>query len=75
MVNNVWAKLTTLFYYPVKIVGLENLPGPDQAAVYVANHQSFLVSAPPVCRQREGGGSMKYMAPILTHNNARFPFN
>jgi len=27
--------------------GLQNLPEKDEPAVYVANHQSFLVSAPP----------------------------
>jgi 1-acyl-sn-glycerol-3-phosphate acyltransferase len=41
-VNTVWAKLTTFLYYPVKIVGLENLPPPNQPAVYVSNHLSFL---------------------------------
>lgn len=41
-VNTLWAKLTTLFYYPVKIRGQENLPSHDQAAVYVSNHLSFL---------------------------------
>ncbi|KAL4450698.1 hypothetical protein ABPG77_001054 [Micractinium sp. CCAP 211/92] len=41
-INTVWAKLTTLFYYPVEIQGLENLPASDQPAVYVSNHQSFL---------------------------------
>lgn len=40
-----WAKLTTLFYYPVEIQGLENLPASNQPAVYVSNHQSFLVGA------------------------------
>ena len=42
-VNTVWAKLTTMMYYPVNIIGLENLPAADQPAVYVSNHQSFLV--------------------------------
>ena len=42
VVNNIWAKLTTLFYYPVKITGLENLPASDQPAVFVSNHESFL---------------------------------
>lgn len=42
VVNTVWAKLTTLFYYPVRIIGLENLPPSDQPAVYVSNHLSFL---------------------------------
>ena len=43
VVNTVWAKLTTLFYYPVEIVGLDNLPPPTQPAVFVSNHLSFLV--------------------------------
>jgi 1-acyl-sn-glycerol-3-phosphate acyltransferase len=43
VVNNIWAKLTTMLYYPVKIEGLENLPAPNQPAVYVSNHLSFLV--------------------------------
>jgi 1-acyl-sn-glycerol-3-phosphate acyltransferase len=42
-INTLWAKLTTMFYYPVQIEGLENLPAANQPAVYVANHQSFLV--------------------------------
>ncbi|CAM6065575.1 unnamed protein product [Sphagnum tenellum] len=42
LVNKVWATLTTIFFYKTEIVGLENLPGPDEGAVYVANHQSFL---------------------------------
>lgn len=42
VINTLWAKLTTLFYYPVEIIGLENLPPSDQPAVYVSNHQSFL---------------------------------
>lgn len=41
-VNNIWAKLTTLFYYPVNISGEENLPPADHPAVYVSNHLSFL---------------------------------
>lgn len=48
--NTVWAKLTTMLYYPVTIVGLENLPPSNQPAVYVSNHLSFLV--------RAGGGGM-----------------
>jgi 1-acyl-sn-glycerol-3-phosphate acyltransferase len=42
IINNFWAKLTTVFYYPIEIVGTENLPSPNQAAVYVSNHLSFL---------------------------------
>ncbi|KAL3138602.1 hypothetical protein ABBQ32_006368 [Trebouxia sp. C0010 RCD-2024] len=41
-VNNVWAKASTTPFYGVKIEGAENLPPPDQPAVYVSNHQSFL---------------------------------
>ncbi|GAB4819901.1 hypothetical protein N2152v2_006947 [Parachlorella kessleri] len=41
-INNIWAKLTTLFYYPIKFEGLDNLPAANQPAVYVANHLSFL---------------------------------
>lgn len=43
-VNNVWAKVSTSLFYPVEVVGRENLPPSDRAVVYVANHQSFLVS-------------------------------
>lgn len=28
----------------LQVEGRENLPAPDQPAVYIANHQSFLVS-------------------------------
>lgn len=41
-INTLWAKLTTLFYYPVDIQGLENLPASSQPAVFVSNHLSFL---------------------------------
>ncbi|KAJ7538916.1 hypothetical protein O6H91_11G068400 [Diphasiastrum complanatum] len=41
-VNKIWAKITTYFFYKVSIEGWENLPGSDDPAVYVANHQSFL---------------------------------
>lgn len=41
-VNNVWAKVSTWPFYRVQIVGRENLPSPETAAVYVANHQSFM---------------------------------
>lgn len=42
MINTLWAKLTTFMYYPVKIIGLENLPASDEPAVFVSNHESFL---------------------------------
>lgn len=41
-INKIWASLTILLFYKAEIEGLENLPGPDEAAVYVSNHQSFL---------------------------------
>ena len=46
-----------MLYYPVRIEGLENLPAADQPAVYVSNHQSFLVCTsqrprPPALRHR-----------------------
>jgi 1-acyl-sn-glycerol-3-phosphate acyltransferase len=41
-INKIWSHLTILFFYKTEIHGLENLPGPDEAAVYVSNHQSIL---------------------------------
>ncbi|MCO5592149.1 hypothetical protein L7F22_046145 [Adiantum nelumboides] len=41
-INKLWASLTISLFYKAEIVGLENLPGQDEAAVYVSNHQSFL---------------------------------
>lgn len=41
-VNDIWAKLSTSLFYTVQVEGRENLPPPEQPAVYVANHQSFL---------------------------------
>eukprot|EP00250_Pteridium_aquilinum_P016621 c23201_g1_i1 orf=829-1536(-) len=41
-INKIWASLTILLFYKAEIEGLENLPGQDEAAVYVSNHQSFL---------------------------------
>lgn len=41
-INKIWASLSILLFYKAEIEGLENLPGPDEAAVYVSNHQSFL---------------------------------
>ncbi|KAI5079499.1 hypothetical protein GOP47_0004978 [Adiantum capillus-veneris] len=41
-INKLWASLTIRLFYKAEIEGLENLPGPDEAAVYVSNHQSFL---------------------------------
>ena len=34
----------------MQVVGRENLPANDEPAVYVANHQSFLVSTQPIPR-------------------------
>ncbi|KAK9818704.1 hypothetical protein WJX74_010425 [Apatococcus lobatus] len=41
-VNNIWAKVSTSLFFPVKVDGREHLPRPDEPAVYVANHQSFM---------------------------------
>ncbi|CAD7703020.1 unnamed protein product [Ostreobium quekettii] len=41
-VNTLWAKLGSFPFYRVKIEGRQHLPPNVQAAVYVANHQSFL---------------------------------
>ncbi|GBG75762.1 hypothetical protein CBR_g21007 [Chara braunii] len=41
-INALWANLTAQWFYKTEIYGLENLPGPGEPAVYVANHQSFL---------------------------------
>lgn len=42
VVNRIWASVTISPFYQAEIIGLENLPSSDEAAVYVANHQSFL---------------------------------
>jgi len=41
-VNRFWAAASTKPLYNTKIEGLENLPGPKEPAIYVANHQSYL---------------------------------
>jgi len=42
LVNNVWAVLSTLPFFPVEIRGRENLPPKSQPVMFVANHQSFM---------------------------------
>jgi len=42
VVNDLWANLTSLLWYPIDLQGAENLPPRDTPVVYVANHQSFL---------------------------------
>lgn len=42
IVNDLWAVVSTSLFYSVEIRGRENLPAPGDAAVYVANHQSYL---------------------------------
>ncbi|XP_043702946.1 1-acyl-sn-glycerol-3-phosphate acyltransferase BAT2, chloroplastic-like [Telopea speciosissima] len=42
LVAKIWATLTVLPFFKVEFEGLENLPPPETAAVYVSNHQSFL---------------------------------
>eukprot|EP00899_Mesostigma_viride_P004823 jgi/Mesvir1/14341/Mv09749-RA.1 len=41
-VNDLWANVSTWPFFRVEIVGKENLPGPDQPAVYTANHLSYM---------------------------------
>jgi len=41
-VNDVWATVSTSLFFPVKVSGRENLPPANKAAVYVANHASFM---------------------------------
>lgn len=41
-VNNIWAKVSTSLFFSVQVEGREHLPRPDEPAVYVANHQSFM---------------------------------
>ncbi|KAK7304817.1 hypothetical protein VNO77_42706 [Canavalia gladiata] len=41
-VAKVWATFTVTPFFKIEFEGLENLPPPDTAAVYVSNHQSFL---------------------------------
>mmetsp|Transcript_11676 Transcript_11676/g.22480 ORF Transcript_11676/g.22480 Transcript_11676/m.22480 type:complete len:264 (-) Transcript_11676:81-872(-) len=40
--NALWASISTLPLYKTEVVGMENLPGAKEPAVYVANHQSYL---------------------------------
>ncbi|XP_059635669.1 1-acyl-sn-glycerol-3-phosphate acyltransferase BAT2, chloroplastic [Cornus florida] len=42
LIAKIWAFLTVTPFLKIKFEGLENLPAPDTAAVYVSNHQSFL---------------------------------
>jgi 1-acyl-sn-glycerol-3-phosphate acyltransferase len=41
-VNDVWAVCSTTPFVKITVTGRENLPKSDEAAVYVANHQSFM---------------------------------
>jgi len=40
--NDVWATVSTALFFPVVVEGREHLPRHDEAAVYVANHASFM---------------------------------
>ena len=42
LINKVWAEAAGFPFYGVEVEGLENLPPAEEAAVYVANHASFL---------------------------------
>jgi 1-acyl-sn-glycerol-3-phosphate acyltransferase len=48
-VNNLWAIASTVPFYGVTIKGAENLPAASSPAVYVANHQSFMVGWVGMC--------------------------
>ena len=41
-VNDLWACASTALFYRVEVRGAEHLPKRTEAAVYVANHQSYL---------------------------------
>eukprot|EP00928_Gymnodinium_smaydae_P017675 TRINITY_DN16763_c0_g3_i1.p1 TRINITY_DN16763_c0_g3~~TRINITY_DN16763_c0_g3_i1.p1 ORF type:complete len:381 (-),score=44.54 TRINITY_DN16763_c0_g3_i1:105-1181(-) len=41
-VNALWAVLSSKPFFRVEVLNRENLPGEDEACVYIANHQSFL---------------------------------
>jgi len=41
-INDVWACVSTWLFFPVKVIGRENLPAVETPAVYVANHASYL---------------------------------
>lgn len=41
-IAKIWATMTISPFFKIEFEGLENLPPPDTAAVYVSNHQSFL---------------------------------
>ena len=40
--NDVWATVSTALFFPIVVEGREHLPRHDEAAVYVANHASFM---------------------------------
>lgn len=42
LIAKIWALLTVTLFLKIEVEGVENLPSPDTAAVYVSNHQSFL---------------------------------
>lgn len=41
-VNDVWATISTSLFFPVEVIGKENIPPVTTPAVYVANHASYL---------------------------------
>ena len=43
-INQLWSWVSILPFFRVKITGMENLPPSATGAVYVANHQSIMVS-------------------------------
>jgi len=40
--NDMWATVSTALFFPIVVEGREHLPRHDEAAVYVANHASFM---------------------------------
>ncbi|KAK7274477.1 hypothetical protein RIF29_15569 [Crotalaria pallida] len=51
-VAKVWAKLTVVQFYKIKLEGLENCPPLDTSLVYVSNLQSFIDIYSPYSREK-----------------------
>jgi hypothetical protein len=58
-----------------QVEGWENLPPPERAVVYVANHQSFLVGLPGIRTPlRRNGGAVPKGASVEALQCTRSPF-
>jgi len=67
VVNDLWANLTSLLWYPIDLQGAENLPPRDTPVVYVANHQVEPVPAPPFLQlQLRSSGRAVYTRRICS---------